>query len=155
MENFSSSKSQSTEYCSTAEPESGWTDYIGDKVADGTDSDDSLTSDARSSSPPPSGRFHCYNQHSDDEQVQDKLCAKFTSSVSKKMQLFKKQMVAGKSIKQPCNSVTNINKQASHDDNQEKEDDNDGDEQLMEYQQPYRTTVCSTTDAYNCRTQNP
>lgn len=148
MENFSSSKSQSTEYCSTTESESGWTDYIGDEVDDGTESDDSLTSDARSSSPPPSRRFHRYNQHSDDDQVQDKLRVKFTSSASKKMQLFKKQTVTGKSIKQPCNNVRNINLQENHDDDQEEKDDDD-DEQMLKYQQSYMTTVCSTTDAYN------
>ncbi|KAK1350191.1 hypothetical protein POM88_018037 [Heracleum sosnowskyi] len=162
MEYYSSSKSLSTEDCSTTESESGWTNYIGDEVDDGAESDDSLTSDARSSSPPPPPRrFHRYNQHSDDDHVQDKLRVEFTSSVSKKMKLFQKQMVsAEKSMKQPCNNVTNINKQANHDDDLEEEDnDNDDDEQLMKYQQSYRTTTaCSTTDTLNYsfyRAQNP
>lgn len=130
MENFSSSKALSTEYCSATESESGWTNYIGDEIEDGTESDDSLTSDARSSSPPPSRRFQRYNQHSDDDQVQDKLRVKFNSSLSKKMQLFQKQMVTEKSMKQPCNNVTNINKQANHDADLEEEQDDD-DEKLI------------------------
>ncbi|WOH07793.1 hypothetical protein DCAR_0727227 [Daucus carota subsp. sativus] len=149
MAYFSSLKALSTEYCSTADSESfadsesGWTNYIGDRADDGTESDDSMTSDARSSSPrPASRRFHRYNQHSDDDQVQDKLRGQATSSVSKKMQQFQK-VVSKKSMKHPCNSASNINKQANHDDDQEEE----AGEQLIRYQQSYRTTVGSTTDA--------
>lgn len=150
MEYYSSSTALSTECNST---ESGWTNYIGDQVDDdGTESDDSLTSDARSSSPPPSTRFHHNNQHSDDDQLQHKFRVKFTSSVTKNIKLFQKQLVTNKSMNQTCNNVTNFNKQPNH---QEEEED---DEQLMKYQQSYRTTVCSTTDAYNYgynRAQNP
>lgn len=159
MEYTSSSKALPTEYCSTAESESGWTNYIGDGIDDSPESDDSLTSDARSSSPPPSRQFHRYNLHYDDEQVQDKLCIQITSSVSKKMQLPRKQMVNEKSMKQPCNNVTNINKQANHaDDREEEDDDDDGDEQLIKNQQSYKTTDCSATNAYNYgfyKAQNP